>query len=211
VEVLGIALGAAGVALSTLAIALVFMVDRARRPVLTIEPGHWSQPLFSHVAITNHPPRGVLGRRFRGTTAAGCRASLEFRRDGVTVLGPIDARWSGAPEPTEARHLPESYRWDLAATGTPEQIAITRTSGAEVYAFSAESYLFPDWRRPEWKLDPGTYDVVVRLASTEAEAERMLGLVIASDGRATVGLRYRQPHGAELRETRTYVRVDLGG
>lgn len=177
-----------GLALGVAALALVFAIEKARRPQLSVEPGerYWTQPPFAHVAIINRRPSGILGRRFSGVTVTNCRASIEFLRDGVSVLGPIDGRWSGAPEPRDPHDLPNSFRWDLAATGVPEQIAIARTEGGQAHAFSAESY-FCDWQRPGWELEPGTYDVVVRLTSTEADTTATVRLVVSANGGLHVG------------------------
>jgi hypothetical protein len=118
-----------------------------------------------------------------------CRASIEFLKGGMSVLGPIDARWSGAPEPKDLSEYPLSYRWDLAATGQPEQIAIARTDGRVAHAFSADSYSYADWQKPEWLLDPGEYDVVVRLAATEAETSEEFLLIVSRNGRLTLDTR----------------------
>jgi hypothetical protein len=189
VEVVGFILGAIGVVLAIVSILLVFGVERARKPRIVMEPGqgHWPEPSpFAHIAVMNQRPHGWLGRHFRGVTVTNCRASIEFLRDGVSVLGPISARWSGAREPRDVADFPDSYRWDLAATGQPEQIAVARTQDGVVHAFSAESYAH-GWQRPGWQLEPGTYDVVVRLASTEAEARKRFRLIVGSGGDLWLG------------------------
>jgi hypothetical protein len=131
-------------------------------------------------------PKGWLGHHFGGVTVMNCRASIEFLKGGVSVLGPLDARWSGAPEPTTPSEYPLSYRWDLAATGQPEQIAIARTDGGVAHAFSADSYSNANWQKPEWLLDPGEYDVVVRLAATEVETSETFRLIVGSNGCLTL-------------------------
>jgi hypothetical protein len=178
-------MGAIGTGLAIVGIWLVFAVERSRKPLVSIEPGqrYWPDASpFVHVAVLNSRPHGWLGRCFQGSTVTNCRASIEFRRAGIDVLGPIPGRWSGAPEPTHASEFPNSYRWDLAATGQPEQIAIARTQDGVVHAFSAESYAHR-WQRPGWKLEAGEYEVVVRLAATEAETSESFRLVIGEDGR----------------------------
>jgi hypothetical protein len=170
-------------------VILVFAIERAKRPRVAIELGqqHWSSPSpFAHVAVLNTRPTGWLGRHFGGVTVMNCRASIEFLKGKVSVLGPLDARWSGAPEPNTPSEYPLSYRWDLAATGQPEQIAVARTGDGVAHAFSAESYSYENWQKPEWLLDPGEYKVVVRLAATEVEASEIFRLIVASNGRLTL-------------------------
>lgn len=188
-EVAAFVIGIVSLVLAIISIALVFAIGRASKPRIEIQPGqeHWPSPSpFAHVAILNIRPNGWLGRFFGGKTVTNCRASIEFIRDGVSVLGPIDARWSGVSEPKDPSEYPLSYRWDLAATGEPQQIAIARTDGQVAHAFSAESYSF-HWQKPEWKLDPGTYDVVIRLAATEAEAHETLRLIVGTNGSLSLG------------------------
>jgi hypothetical protein len=188
-DVVALILSIVSLVVAIAGVILVFAVERARKPRVAIEPGqgHWPSPSpFAHVAVLNKRPKGWLGRHFGGVTVTNCRASIEFLKGGVSVLGPIDARWSGAPEPKDSSEYPLSYRWDLAATGQPEQIAIARTDGRVTHAFSAESYSYASWQKPEWLLDPGEYDVVVRLAATEAETSEMFRLIISSNGRLTL-------------------------
>lgn len=190
-DTLNFILALLGVVLAVVGIVLVFAVERARDPSLSFEPGddHWKdQGPFAHVAVVNRRPAGWLARHFSGTTATNCRVSFEFIRAGVSVLGPIDGRWSSAPEPSSPRDYPLSYRWDVAATGTPEQVAIAISSGANVHAFSAESYSYDGFVRPEWQLDPGEYDVVLRLESTEAVATRTFRLIVSSSGVMSLGV-----------------------
>jgi len=188
-ETLSLVIGLLGLLLAILSILLVFAVERAKAPRVRIEAGHryWAQAPFVHIAISNHRPSGWLGRCFTGTTVTNCRASFTFVRSGVEVLGPIDGRWSGSVEPITPRDFPDSYRWDLAATGHPEQIAIARTENGVAHAFSAASYAYPRWQRPEWKLEPAEYDLVVRLAATEAQAHATLRLIVGTDGQLWLG------------------------
>jgi hypothetical protein len=51
----------------------------------------------------------------------------------------------------------------------------------EVYAFSAESYAYPDWRRPEWRLEPGDWEVDVTAASASATATKRFRVRITPD------------------------------
>ena len=184
----GVILGAVGIALATTSIVLVFAVERARAPRIVVEPGerYWPEDSpFAHVAVRNERPSGWLGRHFRGVTATNCRASIEFHHDGERVLGPIPARWSGAPEPYLSRDLMESYRWDLAATGQAEQIAIAYSCNIGVYAFSGGSYRH-ELAKPDWRLEPGAYVVEVRLAASEVEAMETLRLIVGGDGEVQV-------------------------
>jgi hypothetical protein len=184
-ELAGFVLAVAGLLLAIISIALVFAVERVRAPRIVIEPGerHWPETSpFCHVAVSNQRRSGWLGRRFLGVTATNCRASVEFHRVGVKVLGPIPGRWSGTSEPRDTAEFPDSYRWDLAATGQPEQIAITHSQGGVVHAFSAESYAH-DFQKPDWRLEPAVYDVVIVVSASEVETMEKLRLVVGDDGR----------------------------
>ena len=180
-------LGIIALLLAIISITLVFTVERARAPRIVIEPGErrWPETSpFCHVPVSNQRRSGWLGRRFLGVTATNCRASIEFRRAGVTVLGPIPARWSGAPEPHDPAEFPNSYRWDLAATSQPEQIAVAHRHGDAVHAFSAESYAYPGFQKPDWRLEPAEYDIVIVVSASEVETVGKLRLVVGDDGRA---------------------------
>jgi hypothetical protein len=186
-ELAALILGIVALVLAIISIALVFAIERARAPKIVIEPGkrHWPEASpFCHLAVSNQRHSGWLGRRFLGVTATNCRASMEFLRAGVSVLGPIPARWSGAPEPRDPAEFPNSYRWDLAATSQPEQLAVARCHGETVHAFSAESYAYPAFQKPDWRLDPAEYDVVIVVSASEVETMEKLRLVVGDDGRA---------------------------
>jgi hypothetical protein len=123
VDVVSFGFGMLGTVLGAVSIGLVFLIEHVRTPRVEFDLGqkYWpTQAGFAHVAVSNRRPIGWLGRRFRGVTVTGCRVSVELLRHGVSVVGPIDARWSGGPEPRDANDFPISYRWDLAATGIPE-------------------------------------------------------------------------------------------
>jgi hypothetical protein len=159
------------------------LLERWQRPRVSIKPGPWDQAGFAHVAVTNE-----RGGYFARRPMTACEASLEFMRAGVSVLH-IPGRWSGAPEPTHESDIPLSYRWDLASTGIPQQIAVARTgSGGRAYAFSAAAYFArPPWEPESWRLDPGEYDVIVRLAASEGEHSETFRLVVAQNGALKLG------------------------
>lgn len=191
-DIVSIALGTLGTVLAIASIVLVFAIERVRTPNVVFEPGlkYWpAQTEFAHIAVSNRPRGGWLGRCFRGTTLTSSRVSVESRRGSDSVLGPISARWSGTPEPRDSYDFPNSYRWGLAATGQPEQIAIARSEGGRVHAFSAESYRYARWQKPEWELEPGEYVVVLVLASTEAEESHAFRFVVAEDGAVSLSER----------------------
>lgn len=192
-----------GVVLATLALALPIGIERLRRPRLVVRAGEWSprEDLpweFVVIGVANEPLTGFLGHLFTRQSAEGCEVSLTFTREGI-IKPPIyrlPARWSGHPEPYRLTPagvsggqprlvpmfdhalVPPSYRWDVAPTGRPEEVAVAVRRDGEAHAFSAESYAYDRWRKGEWKLEPGNYQVAVRAGAAGAEAARTFGLVV---------------------------------
>lgn len=149
---------------------------------------------FATVWVRVEPlPRGIKAILVR-ESATGATATVEFRQSGRRVLPEVAARWSSQREPVEAdvkgfvagqpiiefKYTPEALprtnvhdltpgRWEEVA------VAVLRDDG-EAYAFGAESYAFPEWRRPEWKLERGEYEVTLRIESAGPSATKRFRL-----------------------------------
>lgn len=169
-------------------------IEMLRRPHLAIalhEPldrsyGELSparEARFLVVYAGNRPlPRGL--RWMTRNTATQCLATLDFcRLDGQRLFsGPIVARWSSAPEPTNDVILVNGDPWgqivktgrsgegsriDIPADGV-EELGVAAMFDQEVdcYAWNQESYHSdPVWRRQDRRLAPGTYLVFVSVRS----------------------------------------------
>ena len=126
--------------------------------------------------------------------------NLSFRRMGdQQTRFSIPGRWSAHPEPLryetvlvggapsvatafEPSLVPNSYSLDVAPTGAGQEVAVAVVRDGEAYAFSAESYLYPGWKRPEWRLAPGEWVVEVVASSAQASARRSFRLVVSAGG-----------------------------
>ncbi len=102
-----------------------------------------------------------------------CRALLDvFNTDGSRAIGQrITARCSGSLEPYSTQvvgedlsQIPDTSRFPLGQrfdvhSYSHEQvgIAVKFEGGEECWIFSNESYLFPNWQNPAWKLARGRY------------------------------------------------------
>jgi hypothetical protein len=63
----------------------------------------------------------------------------------------------------------DSREHDVRASHAGEQIAVAvlRADGSgDAYAWSTESYAYPLWENPRWRLPHGTYRIVVTVEST---------------------------------------------
>lgn len=183
-------------AVAVFALLLFVVGEVVRRPKLAIERGEWHDPevpwQFAAVRVTNRR----LGRPwcwlFGRSAAIDCQASLTFSREGATI-GPIPARWSARPEPIRSEPggggvfdpalVPDSYRLTLPATEQLEEVAVAIGNQGRCSAFSAESYAYPDWHRPEWRLEPGRWNVEVIATSADgANACAVFSLTVGTNG-----------------------------
>lgn len=175
-----------------LALALV------RRPKIKFRPHDWSTTApvdwqFAAAHVHNAAPPNWIPLAGRDA-ALWCRGSIEFWQDSKLIVGAVPARWSARPEPLRHEPLadpsgriivvalgaPElvgaSEEYDLPAGGRWEEIAVAVRRGDEAYAWGSTSYFHDQWRNPEWKLEPGVYEVKLTLTFSGGSAEQTFTL-----------------------------------
>lgn len=140
---------------------------------------------FYHVRVLNLPARWPLpGRR----PAWACSATLEvFRQDGSpAITSDIQARWTSQPEPLlpvvaqgqvgnvlDPARIMQARRMDVH--GHHEElvsVAVKFESERDCYIFTNESYVFPKWQNPAWRLPPGRYRLRVTVLYDRGHAQR---------------------------------------
>ena len=160
-------------------IAAIFY-DRATRPKLTViadtgraqgqtpdRPAHE----FYHVLIRNEPaPWMFPGRK----PAWDCKVNIEVVDDeGNRILthDPVAARWASQPEPlipvlhdSQTVNLIDFSRLVMARKANvhahedqPVSIVLKYDGDPNCFLFSNESYYYPGWANPEWKLGLGEH------------------------------------------------------
>ena len=194
-------LAVAGFVIGALALLLAIVAlagERLKRPKLEIQPARWAGHgqfpwEFLVVRVFNRPLPGWIGWLFTRRSAEGCEVSLTYIRERETdpTIDQIPGRWSAAPEPLswqggrevpDPTKVPDSYRLDVPTTGPGAEVAVARSRNGEAYAFSAQSYMHPSWRRPGWELPAGRWRLIVRVASSDATASEEFWLEVAADG-----------------------------
>lgn len=125
---------------------------------------------FYHLKVRNLPAKWPLpGRR----PAWSCKATLEvFDSDEHPLLAsPILARWTSQPEPVfpisnsgQVVHIPDvakmiaARKIDIHSHEDQQLSVIVKFEGSpDCHLFSNESYSFPRWQNPGWRLGIGTY------------------------------------------------------
>jgi hypothetical protein len=140
---------------------------------------------FYHVRVQNLPAKWPLpGRR----PAWACTARIDvFRLDGSrAVPGDIIARWTSQPEPLlpvvsqgqvgnvlDPARLMQARRMDVH--GHLEErvpVAVKFQGEPDCHVFTNESYLFPRWQNPSWRLPPGRYQLRVTVYYERGRAEK---------------------------------------
>jgi hypothetical protein len=108
-EVLGVALGAAGLAA---AIAVPSAIEALRRPRLEIRPSPWSPSgpvdwTFAAIQVHNKPLSAPFSRLLTREVAQGCVVDIDFFAWGTDerAMPTVPGRWSSHPEPI--RSIPE--------------------------------------------------------------------------------------------------------
>jgi len=69
----------------------------------------------------------------------------------------------------------DSREFDVRASEAGEQVAVAvlRADGSgDAYAWGTESYAYPLWEKPEWRLVHGTYRVVVTIEANSMRKQR---------------------------------------
>jgi len=158
---------------------------------------------FTHIAVENKRVCWLLRRITDRSAAYACQALIEVYFQGTrnrAIQQDIRARWSGTPElvqtvaiPTPAgtltahvpdvTKLPQGRRMDIFASYTEEfDISLKFEGDPDCYIFSNESYLVPNpaanrpWRNPNWRLNVGDYDIVVKVLSGSITKEEHFAL-----------------------------------
>lgn len=200
------ALAIVAIVLAVAALILPFVIERKRRPKLRIEIGEWKPEQqvdweFAPIRIINVPLSGVWGQLLTRQSAEGCIVSFTIRTAGQkkALVSDLPGRWSGTPEPyrTDTQldqggrlvtidifdHtlVPESFRFNIPSTGVAEEVSLVVSRDGEAYAFNSWSYAHPKWRRPDWKLEPGIYEVIVRARATGDETSAILTLTVSAE------------------------------
>lgn len=191
-----------GVILGVAAILLTLAVERAKRPRLELQAPRWqaAHPVewqFATVGVRNKPLRRPFSAVLTRQSAAGCTVWIEFRRVDRTELAipRLPGRWSAHPEPIRLQPggatiggikmvpmfdpslVPPSYQLDVSPGDTSQEIAVAvLRSDGEAYGFTAESYQYPEWRNPAWKLEKGQYEVTVMAEASGSRAVRAFRL-----------------------------------
>lgn len=198
-----------GVLLGVVALILIFVVERLRRPSLSIEPVVWMPSFpttwtFAAVRIHNRPLRRPLGWFLSRNIAQGCAVTVSFENWGTgdRALPPVQARWSGNPQPlrqlapqmsVEAALTQVTRLWQYDATLDPprrdipvspdgEEVAVAillapdKDDAGGAYAWGTESYNYSRWKKPEWKLRHGTYEVRIAVSGSDVQRERRFKL-----------------------------------
>lgn len=170
--------------LASVVAAIIY--DRCTRPLLVIDTADGPRAQgqaegappheFFHVRLRNRPARWPLSGR---KPAWSCQATLEVvTHDGAsTVLGPIAARWTSLPEPVLAIgfggaivHIPDvaqmltGRRVDVHNHEDQILAVALKFEGDDgCFLFTNESYAFPRWSRPEWRLPTGRHRLRIAL------------------------------------------------
>lgn len=131
---------------------------------------------FYHVIVKNDPALWPIGGR---KPAWDCKATLEIVDNAGTRLLPevINGRWASQPEPVVpisnagigtgaldfgrlvlARKITVHSHDDQSLS-----IAVKYENSPDCHLFSNESYLYPRWENPSWKLGPGSHRLRISL------------------------------------------------
>jgi hypothetical protein len=162
-------------------LAISVDTNRARGQTAPENPPHE----FYHILVTNQPSRWpVPGRR----PAWACTSTIEvFREDGKpAVEGRIIGRWTSQPEPVlpvvsegqvggvvDPARLMQARKIDVHGHATEAMaIAIKFEGEQDCHIFTNESYVFPRWQNPAWRLGPGRYRVRVTIFYERGRAQQ---------------------------------------
>ena len=139
---------------------------------LSGEPPHE----FYHLKVTNIKPKWPLPNR---KPAWSCKATLEvFHLNGQRAIPEfVTARWPSKPEPLKPEMVDGAFtqlidparmvaaqKVDIYSH-EDEKFAVTLKfdGSSKCHIFSNESYYFPRWQHPEWRLSQGEYRLRVTL------------------------------------------------
>jgi len=173
-----------GIIASTLA---TLMIDYGTRPLLKI---FLDDSPRAQGQIPNQPPHEFYHLKVRNVSAQwplpgrrpawSCKATIEiFDLNGTIRVIPetIVARWPSQPEPLlptlSSGHLYNildparmlmAQKYDIHSHDNPKiDIALKYEGNQDCHVFSNESYLYPMWQNPNWRLNNGTYNLRITL------------------------------------------------
>ncbi len=84
-----------------------------------------------------------------------------------TRTGPTQPEYSIIYDPEK-----DPGQLDIAVSPDGEEVAVAILRDGEAFAFSTESYGYPSWGNPRWRLEYGTYRIVVRVRGSGILEER---------------------------------------
>lgn len=166
---------------------------------------HSDQPphAFYHLRIHNLPAKLPFSSR---KPAWSSKAIIEvFDLNGNRVIAdPIHARWPSQPEPLmpavegnqqvmllDFARLMDARKVDVHSHEEEYiALAIKFDGQSECYIFSNESYLYPAWSNPAWRLNSGTYRVLVTVFYGRGRAQRAFTLTNQRTARNSIELDY---------------------
>lgn len=147
---------------------------------------HVSPPCgFYHIVMKNDIKR--LGLMVRPVQNA--RVKMIFLNKRGKELFRIPAKWDFRPEPVnyakripEPSLIPQGELLDINP-GSAESfcVCIKYKGEDEIYGFNAYSYLYPNWKNPEWKLDKGEY--YVRIVLNAANVYKEFRFLLKNNGK----------------------------
>jgi hypothetical protein len=148
--------------------------------------------------------RLLPGRR----PAWACTASIDvFRRDGSrAITRDVIARWASQPEPLlpviaqgqvgnvlDPARVMQARRMDVHEhSDEPIPVAVKFEGDPDCYIFTNESYQFPRWQNPAWRMPPGRYRLRVTVYYERGRAEREFELNNAGPRRDDVPTQERR-------------------
>jgi hypothetical protein len=173
-----------GVAALGASVLVPFAVEALERPRLEIIPSQWIPAgptlwTFAIVQIRNKPLVGPLAKLLTRQAVQGCVVDIDYFRWGTDerIIPTVPGRWTNHQELIESvpcsletlvasrvgeRTTDRRYR-DIPVSRAGEEVAVSVLSGGEAFAFSSESYVHDAFGNPAWRLDRGTYRIVIHV------------------------------------------------
>jgi hypothetical protein len=127
-------------------------------------------------------PEGVVGPPVSGGTApTASPVGLEGDADSPNIFPfpPVSGGTAGEQSGYRVVYDPsrDPGQRDIAVSEEGEQIAVAILRGNKAFAFTSESYRYPGWENPAWRLERGkTYRIVVRVRGSDIQQEQAFKL-----------------------------------